>query len=367
MPLVESDFNARITTAAELSHIEKNLPNPVRQFRVGAANFSVYQAKSFYTHTWLSDNLKRLTVRARHSYLRYGSVPLLDEYDTKASVYVCSVSYLAENDVGPAGTITEWVSMRFIPADGVPVLTDDLAQYFFKDSSIGDWLLQTHSIGEEIFRRVVTISRLCGFSSRGVHEYARHTPLRYTALAFLFINFCAFSNSDTAHVDYITAVFHEQFFKKILDEIYTQSEVVLPTPRMEEYLGCTPGDVRLKRKIMTYRFPTYFLPIKELTGFLVKLLDGGQLTEATLEQFVTNFSREQLSDWGDQSHVELTHNLTGLGNLFSHVGPIPASPLTGEELRVLIDKEVGDGPKLHFISAPEWRAQVALAVQHIVS
>lgn len=367
MSFVESEFNARITTAAELSRVEKNLPNPVRQFRVGEAIFSVYQAKSFYAHSWLNDNLKRLTVRARHSYLRYGAVPLLDEYDTKASVYVCSISYPVETGAGPASEITEWVSMRFIPADGVPVLTDDLAQYFFKDTSIGEWLLQTHSVGKEIFRRVVTISRLCGFSSIGVHEYARHIPLRHTALAFLFINFCAFSDPHTAHVNYVTAVFHEQFFKRILSEIYTQSGVALETPRVEEFLGCSPDEVRLKRKIMTYRFPTYFLPVKELTGFLIRLLDGGQLTEATLEQFIINFSRQQLGEWEKQSHVELTHNLTGLGNLFSHTGPIPASPLTGEELRMLVDKEVGDGPKLHFMSVPEWRSQVALAVQHIVS
>src|SRR3989344_9690300 len=74
-----------------------------------------------------------LICEARKSYLVYGEVPLLDEYDEKSTIYLATARYPVE---GSSMFTEEHITMRLVPANGnfgEPSGTEDLALFVYKD------------------------------------------------------------------------------------------------------------------------------------------------------------------------------------------------------------------------------------------
>jgi hypothetical protein len=151
-------------------------------------------------------------------------------------------------------------------------------------------------------------------------------------------------------------------FNKIITEIERDTNMRLSLPGVEQHLKCSPDEVTLERKVMAYHFPAYFLNIHDLAKLLKRLYREGKMTALSFRHYLENFVEHEIEKWEDSSHRDLLNHLRGLGRLLTTHGKIPGATLTGEQLRSLIDVEVGDGPRLQFIDAPGWRAQLAAAV-----
>ncbi|MSU74898.1 MAG: hypothetical protein EXS55_00050 [Candidatus Magasanikbacteria bacterium] len=352
-------------TPEHIQHLTSELPDPLYTYRWGQVHFVLYEAKEFHVSNWLHPHWPALVSEARRSYLRYGAVPLLDSYDDKAAVYLCRVDYPATDEEGVVTYHTEWVSTRFIPANGTPLSTEDLDQYHFLGKSVGQHLAEEVGESEGVFwKNVMTISRICGFAhynSKGLIGN-RSTRLKYSAVAFLLMNYYVFHHATTRDLTFVTAVFSERLFNKISMEIQRETNVQLTVPGIEVHFKCTPEEIMLERKVMAYRFPGYFLNMHELARLLKRLYHEGKMTAQSFCHFLENFVEHEIEQWEESSHRDLLNHLRGLGRLLTAHGQIPGATLTGKQLRALVDAEVGDGPLLRFIDAPGWRAQLDAAV-----
>ncbi len=85
---------------------------------------AIFCAKSLQNSAWNSPELKQLVGQARRSYERYGDVPLYDEYDERAAVYLAITTY-QKNVAGLPVRFVEVTSIRFVPGYGDrPVIED---------------------------------------------------------------------------------------------------------------------------------------------------------------------------------------------------------------------------------------------------
>ncbi len=367
MPFGINQGGRSALTPGQIAHLTSELPPPLTTYRLGTIRLSLYQAKEFYSPNWLHPHWPALVSEARRSYLRYGAVPLLDSYDDKAAIYMCRADYHPSvKRVGNSERRTEWLSIRFIPADGAPVSTEDLDQFQYRGKSIGQCLLEQASQDSgQFWQSVMTISRICGFADLNQNEAVAGSSaqnLKYSAVAFLLMNHYLFQHESVNRLKHVTAVFSERLFNKIVVEVERDTGVRLSVPGIEEYFKCAPGEVKLERKVMAYHFPGYFLNIHDLAKLLKRLYIDGHLTAVSFQHYLENFLEHEVRNWEEFAYRNLLYRLHGLGRLLTSHGPIPGATITGEQLRALVEVEVRDGPRLQFIDAPSWRAQLAAAV-----
>jgi hypothetical protein len=137
------------------------LPTPIKTELLAGAKLSVYLAKDFFKSEWSSKKALKILKQARRSYLRYGNVPLLDKYDRKSLIYLVRAEYKVKIDKKTL-PVEEWLSVRFVPGYGKPLLTEDFAHCIANNKPL-KYLFKKKLFPEtkNFSRHIATLSRLC--------------------------------------------------------------------------------------------------------------------------------------------------------------------------------------------------------------
>lgn len=342
------------------------LPSPEREYQFGDARFFVYKVKDKSETNFSNRELHTLLLEARKSYLRYGNVALTDAYDEKSSIYLTRVVYPYTVDT-VSFPLEEWISVRFVPASGNPVSTEDLDVCVYKNKplsqSIHQNLLPTKS---EPLSHLVTISRICRIAPRvpmqDVFFSGTFLPQKnsYTALAFAAMNQLFLEESDEQgdEYKYFTALAKQELFQKVLHLETNTTKVFFPFESATTVLGLKPDErVRMNRNLLSYRHPGYFLHLEEMIKLLEKLIDLGRLSEKSWQQFfqTTLCFQEFKEKFYQLPYQEFVPLVAGLSNLLLADGWIPGSRMHGTELRSLVDLCVSDAVQLYLAPAHLWK------------
>lgn len=332
-----------------LKELEK--VRPLKIYKIGRVVFSLYQAKNLFQPNWQNKTLFRIVKIARRAYLRYGSVPLTDDYDKDAAVYLCRAEYQFTE---------EWLCLRFVPGSTGANHLEDLNYYFYKGKSIAACVKAKLFLHKKDFKnKLVAISRICGIAPYAVktkHAASREKTLgalKYTAQSFALINREFFLPN--RQFTYLVSVFRPELLDKIL---HLGSRMALFLPPAYKILSCRPEEIRLNRRSAAYRFPGYFLNIFDLLNLLDKLIKEKKLSVSSVRHYAPAYAPSLKREFQTKKYAEILQSLKGLSGFLSAPGKIFGSALTGRELRRLAGKYVGDGPVLKIIAVSEWKKQL---------
>ncbi len=325
--------------------LEKN--KPVKEHKIGQVLFRIYLAKNLYNSKWNSALLKKITLEARHSYLRYGQVPLIDNYDKNAEVYLCRVTY---------APMEEWLCVRFVPGSAASIFLEDLSGYFYKGKSISRLIKQKLFFGKNNWqRKLVSMSRLCGISPYffGVGKKTKPSnSLKYSGQALALVNNHFFSKHNFS---YLSAVLRPELLKKIL---HPNPKASLFLPEAHKTLGCRPEEIYLNRNLFAYHFPGYFLNLFQMIRLLEKLIQEKKLTVNAVKKYVKMYAPDFNKKLKNKKYAEILKSTAGLDKLLLARGRIAGAKINGNELRDLVEKNVDDGPELKIIAVDKWKKQL---------
>ncbi len=316
---------------------------PLRVYKIGPAIFRIYKAKDLYHPFWNSEVLRRITKFARRSYLRYGAVPAFDDYDKNAAIYLCRVSYQKTE---------EWLCLRFVPGDTRDHSLEDTDQYLYNGRSIAGVLKNKLVLKNNPIKKSVAVSRVCGISPYQASAAAKKDVLpgsmKYTAQAFALLNKEFFADK---HFSYLVGMFRPEVAKKILD---FSPGLKLSFPDAYKILKCKPEQIYLDRKSLAYQFPGYFLNAQQLVKLLQKLVRENKLKV----DFVKKYAKNLLVDKKSKNYTQTLKSITGVSRILLWQGRIPGSKLNGNQLRLLVDDSVADGPRLKIVTVESWVKQL---------
>lgn len=325
-----------------LEQISLLLPVADESFDWQGVKFDIYLAKKFNTDQWQDESLRSLVLKCRESFYRYGKVALEDGYDNKSLICIVGASYLVEERL-----VKEWLTIRLVPAQGEPMLSEDLQVEFLDQKKLYELIKEKlFNSQENSAQRLFTISRFCGIApyfQDSFQPLQNQKKIKFTALSFALL--CNFSlkyiNYSDKHV-YITAMFHHNIFERIIYLKHNAQEAYLELPDTHETLSVHPdilksffpGDV-------VFRHPTYFFKIKELILWVKKMLSEGKINNDTLRLIL-----KKEIDW-DIAHQQLVNNklavvsqLSSLGDLLSGDEFLDDGLFTRKQLRLLLEEEV---------------------------
>jgi len=314
------------------------LPLPQKTYKLGDGTvFDIFRAKNLFSPDWNHPHLEALVLFARSSFGRYGARPLLDNFDAKAAIYIIRASY---PDSASHGRTEEWLSIRMVPGDGVPIGGGELELYSYKDrdleSELRDRFFPKDS---EFWRFVASSSRMCGIhpysaqstssSKTGTDSQTKH---RFTALCFAMIHLEFLADYPLLQFPYrfITAIIRSDFAGKIL-AVRTDKISLGPcfTPA-HELLKIPEKNIHLKRDLYAYAFPLYWLDPQELELVFKELVTAGKFKSLPPKE-----------TWG---------------KILMTQGEISGAKITGEALRQMVDSRVQEIPKLKITESAKWYA-----------
>jgi hypothetical protein len=303
-----------------------------------------------------------LVARSRTTYFRYGDRSLFDQFDRKAAIYLIRVQYPLPRF--PQSIVEEWLSVRFVPGNGIPrgVLEPEI--FFYKNASIAEHLRNKFFNGRSNFwRSIVSSSRLCG-----IHPYRVPPDLRdgrgrrntfflprrhrYGALCFALMH-AQFFDDTSIPFRFITEMIRNDILDRVLTLRVNGQTIPPPSRPARETLGLDQRAVfSVNRSVYSYKFPLYWLNRDELIRLFRSLYARKLITNETFHHYLgVNFDR--ITKTSDSS------SLAKLGLLLTSRGRIRGSSLTGNELRKLIDAHVSDVPELKITSIDAWRRGIA--------
>lgn len=343
-----------------------SLPAPQKEYTFGDAHFFLYKVKDSSQKNFPEPALYELLCEARRSYLRYGNVALTDEYDQKSSIYITRVVYPHQVD-NVTFFLEEWVSVRFVPAAGNPVSTEDLDACIFQNKTISKYfendLFQTES---NPLKNFTTISRICRIAPRVPAEdlffAGTFLPQKnsHTALAFTLMNeafLCELSQKGE-EPRYLTAFAREELFEKVLHFPTHTTRLFFPLYFAEKVLDLKQDEhIRVNHSLLSYKHPGYFLNLQELMLLFEKLIQFGRLSERSLQKhFETNICFQELQEKHKKlSYQEFLPYVEGLSRFLLTDGWIEGSRMHGTELRSLIDLCVRDAVHLYMSPISLWK------------
>lgn len=322
---------------------------PVKKYKIGEVTFLIYKAKNLYNPNWNSGLLKKITQEARKSYLRYGSMRLVDEYDKNAEVYLCRAIDMSSE---------EWLCLRFVPGKIGGNSLQDLGQYICKNEPLSKMVAGKLFPGVKNFQnKLVAVSRVCGISPYTFNltkSKISYLPIRmkYTAKSFALINKVFFSSSKFT---YLLGVFRKELLERLL---CFDSQLSLDLLDAYKVLGCSSDEIRLNRSLLAYRFPGYFLNISQLIDLLGILIKRKDLTVSSVKTFFRLYNPNFKKYLKDKKYVEVLSMTEGLSKLLLVRGKIIKSKITGNQLRDLVMKNVDDGPILKIMPVNNWIKQL---------
>lgn len=355
-------------STSSINTLVTSLPDPLAIYKKREVSFEFYVAKNFFSNDWEAKSLRELTKIARRTYQRYGDVPIFDEYDNKAAVYLVRSIYSLPGLANSNTSVEEWLGVRLIPAHGDPVSTEDLDVSFYSNKNVTEHIRKKFfKNDEDVLHHVITTSRLCGISpflsDTGKKLTGVIVPRKqlYSAGSFAVIQkmFLEKNLSENLGYRYITSLFHEQFINKVLGTKVGGKHVKLNFLLAHELLNYDPKEFKLDRSKLSYQYPGYFLDIKQLLKLLQKLLDKEIINTDTLRHYLKiEHDLDDLIKKAGSSVGDLIYELRLLGNLLTVEGGIKGSCFAGEALRKIVDEEVDDLPNLYIMPVDYWRGEV---------
>lgn len=350
---------------------------PLKEYETDDVAISVFKVKGTAERSFPHPHLHYLLTKARESYRRYGDVPTTDAYDTKAAVYLARATYPVEEK--KEGYIEEWLSVRFIPAGGEPVSTEDLDACLYRERPIREWIAERlFPERPDFLRHIVTISRVCHippvflFAEEQASDIVLSQRNRYTGICFALMNQVFFEESDRAghRYEYVTSMSHPELIAKLFQFKTAQGMMSLPFRKAKELLGIGDNEpVGINRTLLSYQYPGHFLNLHELFSLLQQLVAEGKIVE---QQFMRHF-REYTSlplfmrQHRFLSFGELTEGIKYIASALSSKDSIPEFHLSGEELRRLVDKQVSDAVELYLMKKDEWCEGVRTVLREVES
>lgn len=345
-----SQFNGK--TVAQLRTLSSLVPAPVLHVSQDDVVFDVYLAKETQAR-WKNSVLQKLVYEARRTFLRYGDVPSEDAYDHKSWVYLARARY---------DGYEEWMSIRFVPAQGAPELTEDLLSLTLDGFSL-DVPMKAKARREERHIDIQSISRLSAIRpyriDRG-HD-VKHKQ-QYTAQCFALMNI--------AHMDRLTQLHHEGMVSMMCHprlvsrlQLHPEHNNLFPR-RAHAYLGLHETALRFNRSLLAYQYPTYFLDIEALLTLLASLQKEKHISQKTLSHYAhVDQSPLELIRLYKHDPMTCLQELRHLGNLISTDDMLVGGNLTGEDIRILIDTFVDEGPSVYMADVYDWRTYVHALVK----
>lgn len=366
------------TTKTFLRGANLTLPSPAREYQFGDARFFVYKVKDKSERNFPQKELHTLLLEARKTYLRYGDVALTDSYDEKSSIYLTRIVYHYQVD-NVSIPLEEWVSVRFVPASGDPISTEDLDACVYNNRPLSESLHKMLlSDKPEPLKHLVTISRICRIVPRvpvdNVFFSGNFLPQKnkYTALAFTAMNevFLEESKNRGEEYHYFTALAKPELFEKVLHFQTNTTKVYFPFSPASEILQLKNDErLRIHRSLLSYRHPGYFLHLEEMIALLEKLIELGRLTENSWQHY---FQTKMCFAEFRQKHEESPYHeflpfIQGLSKLLLTPGWIEGSRMHGTELRSLVDLCVSDAVQLYIAPASKWKQGISAISQEFFS
>lgn len=334
----------------DIRTLSEQLEKPVLSFKTKEAFFEVFKIKNLFENQYLSKAGREIMLLARKSYEHYGAVSLTDDYDKKSAIYLVRCSYASKKH-GDA-QIEEWLSARFIPAEGEPHGTFDLLACYAGDVSLIDFIRAELFGGEDDFlKHFLTISKICKISPYFSNKKSyNHLPEKnsFTALGFALMSQAFVNEKKARQFRYITALFRKEIADKSFVFKHNGKHHYLFS-QAKEFFNIKSKAIRINREMGAYHSPGYFLEVKELLVTLKELVESGKISRSTLAKFVDLELLEK-----EANHKP--HHFRNLGKLLTASGQIEESELTGEELRKILDGKVSDGPELMMMEINFWKS-----------
>ncbi len=357
-------------TPKEIREISIYLPKPINTENIGNTKFEIYLAKKLFKPQWDDQILRRLVVEARKTYKEYygDDINEINLYDDKSAVYLVCTSYNYRNPQGKEFPVKEWFSLRFIPATGEPTMNEDLNFYIFNDD------LKKYSLLEifrqrlkpflklsdtQIMERLITLSRFCAirpYPSLNGNEGLKNN--KHSTISFALMNrqFLLDIVNMRLNIQFMTCQVHTHMSDKLLT--YSANKQIRSFPFTHAYkqLDLLPNFIRISRNkkgVYAYKFPGYFLSLKNLVNTLEFLSQQNKLPINIIKEYL-----DKEIDFIKILNNPKIYHFRKMGELFTKNGKIPGTNLTGEELRNLLDKNVEDGPTLRIMEIESWKKGV---------
>lgn len=299
--------------------------------------------------TWAEPLLRRIALRARRSYRRYGNVPLVDRHDDQSTILLVRTELTRD-----ALFFEEWLSVRFV--HGELLGARDAHRFLMCRSGttpVVRILAPLFPPEHTFLKRTAFISRIAGIPS----PQTKDGKLTRTAYAFAHAVSAFFLITDRRgeQIDHLLGIYRDELIEHSLT-IERQGRRVPTFYPAHHIIGRNPSErVVIDRQIVAYEFPTYFFDIRKVEELLRELLRSGAISQDALAPYVGGKRNVRSIEAGRPRPLDCFKNL---GKLFAHSdGPILGSTLTGASLRALIDARVPDGPHLRIILRPTWRRE----------
>lgn len=332
------ELRAAFNTLPEIAHYTLHLPEELI--------CDIRAIRGLQTNTPITQQQANLLTALRGSYARYGSVPAIDEYDTKSCSYMGMIQSQCPCEKAGKHFAAEWHSIRFIPAEGLPDGTDDFALCTTSMGTLQTLLRNKLFAHTDNYQKyMVSITRICA-TPRYCELDNSELPHRVGTFAnFWVTNKTFFDSPGAAGFTHMTGLFRNDLTTRLVTA-GTAPEAVFRPAYME--LGVAAKDIAINRGLAGYRWPAYFLNLTELTETLTSQLKSNKVSKGFVE-------------------TALADGFQNFGGTLQAIGPIPHTSLTGEQLRDIVDRTVSDSPILRLFTLAIWKKTVEAQLgMHIV-
>jgi hypothetical protein len=330
--------------------IKKSSASPflVHEIVINGVVFSTFLAKNFFRPSWSNSYLLSLVKRARKSYLRYGSVPLIDGYDSKSLVLLVRATYFHKFN-NKNVKLTEWFCLRFTPGEGLPEITEDFLLSVSGKKNLKHHIVKT--FGLEHLKHFVSMSRICRITPSDNTGNFTLSANRYTLASFVLANRAFLShNHQYGPFKYISGLFRPELLKN-------KFSVSLNGKKYPRYSAANNslsikgiGKIKIDRNFYIYSYPSYFLNLDGTYLCLKKLAAKKILTKQTLEVYLGHNCLSSMANFKSHSHK--------LGKFLAAKGRLQFSKISGNQLRQILNKKVKDGPSLKIMKTSLWNKDI---------
>ncbi|MDP2695692.1 MAG: hypothetical protein Q8O87_00370 [bacterium] len=340
---------------ADLRKQLRRLPKPLSQWQCGDVDIKIYRPRNLLGHDWYNEALFNILLHARNSYDVYGDRPLLDDHDYKSAIYLARVRYPFIVD-GRELPCEEWLSFRLVPGIGEPLGSNELNKFFYRGRRVDELVRERLFDGQDYLSFVVASSRMCGIHPYLVYAKKHQRFSDRLSKAHKYTAFCYALVSHHFWEDYlrdngcrfVTGIILNRFVDKALTvKIDGQGFGTAFTPAAEVLGIDSQEEIYLDREDAgnyVYQFPAYWLNVRQLVSVLQRLIDRKLISNESLREYLgINCSFRELIDSPDFTALG---SLKDMGKLLTVSGDIGHSRITGEQLRLILDFAVSDGPEL---------------------
>ena len=117
--------------------------------------------------------------------------------------------------------------------------------------------------------------------------------------------------------------------------------------------------IKIDRKIISYKYPTYFFKTKQLLSLLKDLVQDNLLSDNSFKHYTgLDIPLHELVDSCKCDYVLMLKKINKLGKMLTESGKIKYAKISGPELRSMVDDFVDDGPELKIMMLSDWEQKI---------